>query len=131
MSYDASGGNILVYTNSNKINEKILNILCIDDSNTIQTLLKSILISEHGFNVKHKAMNGEEALKLLATEKYDAITLDLHMPIIDGLEFLSRRKDKTPVIVVSAISRDDDSIAKKAMALGALNYIEKPTKENF
>lgn len=114
-----------------RASDKILDILCIDDSTTIHALLGAVLTSEHGFRIKHKAMNGEEALKLLATEKYDAITLDLHMPIIDGLEFLARRKDKTPVIVVSAISREDDSIAKKAMALGALDYIEKPTKENL
>lgn len=112
-------------------NNKILNILCIDDSSTIHTLLKSVLTPEYGFNIKNKAMNGAEALKLLETQKYDAITLDLHMPIIDGLEFLSRRKDKTPVIVVSAISREDDSIARKAMSLGALDYVEKPTKENL
>lgn len=111
--------------------DKILNILCIDDSTTIHSLLGCVLTHEHGFRIKHKAMNGEEALKLLATEKYDAITLDLHMPIIDGLEFLNRRKDKTPVIVVSAISREDDSIAKRAMALGALDYVEKPTRENL
>lgn len=111
--------------------DKILDILCVDDSSTIHALLGAVLTSEHGFRIKHKAMNGDEALKLLATEKYDAITLDLHMPLIDGLEFLARRKDKTPVIVVSAISRDDDSIAKKAMSLGALDYVEKPTKENL
>lgn len=111
--------------------EKTLNILCVDDSSTIHALLKNVLNAEHGFNIKHKAMNGEEALKLLETEKYDAITLDLHMPIIDGLEFLARRKDKTPVIIVSAISRDDDSIARKALALGALDYVEKPTRENL
>lgn len=114
-----------------RASDKILDILCVDDSATIHALLGAVLTKEKGFRIKHKAMNGEEALKLLATEKYDAITLDLHMPLIDGLEFLKRRKDKTPVIVVSAISRDDESIAKKAMALGALDYVEKPTKENL
>lgn len=120
-----------VYVETSKSVEKTLNILCVDDSSTIHALLKNVLNAENGFNIKHKAMNGEEALKLLETEKYDAITLDLHMPIIDGLEFLARRKDKTPVIIVSAISRDDDSIARKALALGALDYVEKPTRENL
>ena len=120
-----------VYIETSKLVERTLNILCVDDSSTIHALLKNVLNAEHGFNIKHKAMNGEEALKLLETEKYDAITLDLHMPIIDGLEFLARRKDKTPVIIVSAISREDDSIARKALALGALDYVEKPTRENL
>ena len=133
--YQARSGagkqNPLALPTYSRASDKVLEILCVDDSSTIHALLGAVLTSEHGFRIKHKAMNGEEALKLLTTEKYDAITLDLHMPIIDGLEFLNRRKDKTPVIVVSAISRDDDSIARKAMALGALDYVEKPTKENL
>jgi two-component system chemotaxis response regulator CheB len=110
---------------------KQLNVLCIDDSKTIHSLLKNILTEEQGFVIKNIAMNGAEALKLLETEKYDAITLDLHMPIIDGLGFLSQRKDKTPVIVVSSINREDESIAKEAIRLGALDYVEKPTIENL
>lgn len=110
---------------------KPLNILCIDDSKTIHTLLKSILTPEQGFVIKNKAFNGAEALALLKTEKYDAITLDLHMPIIDGLSFLSQRSDRTPVIIVSSINREDESIAKQALKLGALDYVEKPTIENL
>lgn len=110
---------------------KQLNILCVDDSKTIHSLMKNILTEEQGFVIKNIAMNGAEALKLLETEKYDAITLDLHMPIIDGLGFLSQRKDKTPVIVVSSINREDESIAKEAIKLGALDYVEKPTIENL
>lgn len=93
--------------------------------------MKSILTLEQGFVIKNKAMNGEEALKLLEKETYDAITLDLHMPIVDGLSFLSQRKDRTPVIVVSSINREDESIAKQALKLGALDYVEKPTVENL
>lgn len=111
--------------------DKPLQILCIDDSKTIHSLMANVLTREHGFIIKHKAMNGQEALKLLETEKYDAITLDLHMPVIDGVAFLSQRKDKTPVIIVSSISREDESIAKQAMLLGASDYVEKPTLENF
>ncbi|MBY0553321.1 chemotaxis-specific protein-glutamate methyltransferase CheB [bacterium] len=111
--------------------QKPLQILCVDDSRTIHTLMKSILTAEQGFVIKDKAMNGEEALKLLQTQTYDAITLDLHMPVVDGLSFLSQRKDKTPVIIVSSINREDDSIAKQAIKLGALDYVEKPTVENL
>lgn len=108
-----------------------LNILCVDDSKTIHALMKNILTKEHGFIIKHHAMNGAEALKLLETEKYDAITLDLHMPIVDGMGVLSQRKDKTPVVIVSSINREDESIARQAMKLGALDYVQKPTMDNL
>ncbi|MEK6627024.1 MAG: chemotaxis-specific protein-glutamate methyltransferase CheB [Bdellovibrionota bacterium] len=129
-----SAGVALEVSNSAIARAKPLNILCIDDSKTIHMLLKSILIPEQGFVIKHKAMNGAEALKLLKTEKYDAITLDLHMPVVDGLSFLNQlnqRNDKTPVIVVSSINREDEPIAKQALKLGALDYVEKPTIENL
>lgn len=110
---------------------KPLSVLCIDDSNTIHALLKVVLNEENGFVIKNRAMNGEEALKLLEKEKYDAITLDLHMPKVDGLSFLSQRKDCTPVIVVSSISRGEIEIAEQAIELGACDYVEKPTVENL
>lgn len=111
--------------------ERPLNILCVEDSKSIHTLFKAILTKEQGFVIKDIAMNGEEALKLLSSKRYDAITLDLHMPKIDGLTFLSQRKDKTPVIIVSSINRGEIESARKAVELGAMDYVEKPTIENL
>lgn len=106
-------------------------ILCVDDSSTIHALLGQILTKEHGFEIKAKAMNGREALQILKTETFDAITLDLHMPELDGIGFLTENKNKEiPIIVVSSVNRDDLSMAHKALALGAMDYVEKPSLQN-
>lgn len=114
------------------VRKAVLDVLCVDDSVTIHALLKKILVPNFGFRVKSIAKNGREALDLLKTNHYDMITLDLHMPEMDGVQFLQNYKDKkTPVVVISSINRDDLSIAQKAVALGASDYVEKPSLENL
>lgn len=110
-----------------------LDVLCVDDSTTILALLKKILGKDTGFNVKATAANGREALEKIKTQKFDLITLDLHMPELDGVGFLTESKsmDRPPVIIVSSINRDDPSIAKMAIDLGAADYVEKPSLENI
>lgn len=110
-----------------------IEVLCVDDSKAILTLLNGILTKENGFVVKAMAKNGLEALEKIKTEKFDVITLDMHMPELDGIGFLESSKDlkRPPVIVVSSINRDDTSIAQKALQLGALDYVEKPSLENI
>lgn len=112
---------------------RTLEILCVDDSPTILALLKKVLIVQNGFRVTGTAKNGREALDLLKNKKFDAITLDLHMPELDGVGFLKAYGDskRTPVVVVSSINRDDTTIAKQALSLGAADYIEKPSLDNL
>jgi chemotaxis protein methyltransferase CheR len=110
---------------------KPFRILCIDDSSTIHSLLGQILTKDQGFEVKGKAMNGREAINILKNETFDAITLDLHMPELDGIGFLTEYKNRDiPIIVVSSVNRDDLSMAHKALALGAMDYVEKPSLQN-
>lgn len=111
---------------------KIVEVLSVDDSPTILTLLKKVLTPENGFQITATAKNGAEALELLKTRKFDIITLDLHMPELDGIGFLKAYQGQsTPVMVVSSINRDDTTIAQKALALGAADYVEKPSLENL
>ena len=110
---------------------RTLEILSVDDSPVILTLLGKILNSE-GFKVTATAKNGREALDILKTKKFDAITLDLHMPELDGLGFLKERgANSTPVLIVSSVNREDTSIAQKAISMGAKDYVEKPSLENL
>lgn len=112
--------------------EKPIEVLCIDDSPVIHTLLNKILIPDHGFKVTAKASNGREALEILKTRKFDAITLDMHMPELDGIGFLKEYKNRSaPIVILSSVNRDDPSIAQQALALGASDYIEKPSLENL
>jgi chemotaxis response regulator CheB/chemotaxis methyl-accepting protein methylase len=110
-----------------------IEVLCVDDSKAIHGLLSKILVKENGFVIKGVAYDGREALNKLKTEKYDIITLDLHMPELDGLGFLQETSNMTrpPVVILSAINRDDTSIAQKALVGGAADYVEKPSLENL
>lgn len=111
---------------------KVMNVLCVDDSKTILSLLKRILIPEHGFRVVETVENGVQAIEALKRNKFDVITLDLHMPELDGLGFLNKvGTNRPPVLIVSSINRDDVTIAQKAIKSGAADYVEKPSLENM
>ena len=113
--------------------EKTIRVLCVDDSPTIHALLKQILTKEAGFEIVGRAMNGQEAQDLAKTLTYDVMTLDIHMPVVNGVEYLQKnmRPDHPPVIVVSSISREESELGIKTLEYGATDYVEKPSMANL
>lgn len=112
----------------------LLNVLCVDDSATILTLLSAILTKEHGFCVVGTAKDGHEAKRQLAAHpETHLMTLDIHMPELDGIGYLSNHfHGKHPaVVMVSSISREENALAAKALSLGASDYIEKPKAQDL
>lgn len=82
-------------------------------------------LESSGFEV-HVAENGQQALDILAKEKFDLLILDLIMPEKSGfdvLEELQRRKNKMPVIVASNLSQDED--LERAKQFGIKDYFVK------
>lgn len=109
--------------------EQSYSVLCVDDSKTIQTLMKKIFTSDPRCTKFVSAFNGQEARQKLDQEKFDLITLDIHMPVMGGIEFLEtqyRKNQDPPVIMVSSVNRTDADLAVKALNLGAFDYVEKP-----
>jgi CheY-like chemotaxis protein len=103
-------------------------ILVIDDSTTNIVLLEAIL-TEKGYQIE-TALNAKEAFMRIEKQIPDLILLDLLMPKISGFDFLEQlRQNKetkdTPVIVISAINTDDESI-KKINDLEAVDFLRKP-----
>ncbi len=104
-------------------------VLCVDDSATIQTLMKKIFSQDSSCSGIDVAGNGREARERLNSQRYDLITLDIHMPEVNGIEFLERlydRKKDPPVLMISSVNRADLDLATKSLSLGAFDYVEKP-----
>ncbi|MFO7657766.1 MAG: response regulator [Bacteroidales bacterium] len=104
-----------------------INILVVDDSTTNVVLLEAIL-DEKGYHI-HTALNAKEAYSIIAKHKPDLILLDLLMPKISGFDFLkeikkSKSTKDTPVIIVSALT-DDDNI-ERILQMGAIDFVKKP-----
>lgn len=111
-----------------------IRVFSIDDSSTIHTLLKKILLKNPGeFELVGSALNGLEASKLLDKSKVDLVTLDIHMPEVNGIEYLRKNfgKDHPPVVMISSVSREDSQLAFQSLDLGASDYVEKPALANL
>jgi DNA-binding NtrC family response regulator len=100
-------------------------ILVVDDEINICRSVEKIL-SRAGIRVR-SALNGEEALRLLAAEAFDAVLTDLKMSRLGGMEVLRRAKELNPglpVIVMTGYA--SVSSAVEVMKLGAVDYLPKP-----
>ena len=100
-------------------------ILIVDDEQGIRDLLISEF-AKLGYDV-FSAINGEEAVNELQTEKADIIITDMKMPKVDGLELLKFVKEKTPeteVIIITGYATVENAL--DAMRSGAYDFVQKP-----
>ena len=105
----------------------MIKVLIVDDSALVRKLLGRVLSNEADFEVS-VARSGAEALALLGSLRPDVVTLDIHMPEMDGLECLDRIMIEHPcrVVMVSSLTRDGADATLDALRLGAVDFITKP-----
>lgn len=106
---------------------KPVRVLIIDDSAFNRRTLTKLLESLPGVEAAGTAADGSEGLKQAARLKPDLITLDLEMPVMDGFTFLRILMQTNPIPVIVISSRNEDVNVFKAMELGAVDFIPKPT----
>ncbi len=101
-------------------------ILVVDDDEDILELIERHL-SNKGYEVV-TAYDGEQALPLLEKVKFDLVITDLKMPKIDGMEVLSRVKEKDPNIEVVILTGHGtmDTVIEALRDGGAFDYLQKP-----
>lgn len=100
-------------------------ILVVDDDDRIRTLLVDTL-SALGYSTL-SAKNGEEALSLLPTEKFDLVITDVRMPKVNGFTLLKNIKNQNPLIPVLIITGYNFAYAKEqALECGADGFLAKP-----
>jgi two-component system chemotaxis response regulator CheB len=105
----------------------VIRLLIVDDSPLMRRLMSDIFAAEGDFEVAI-ARDGDEAIAALAEFKPDVVTLDIHMPGMDGLRCLDRimLERPTPVVMVSALTAAGADETLEAMALGAIDFVPKP-----
>ena len=111
-----------------KENGKPYRVLIVDDSMFVTKQIEQILTSE-GFDVAATAENGQDGLDKYKElyPKVDLVTMDITMPVMDGVTSLEKiiEFDKdAKIIMISALGKQD--LVKKSLLLGAKNYIVKP-----
>ncbi|WP_158045323.1 chemotaxis-specific protein-glutamate methyltransferase CheB [Skermanella pratensis] len=105
----------------------MIRLLIIDDSALMRKLLAGIFEQEGDFEIR-TARNGAEALVLAGSFAPHVATLDINMPVMDGLTCLSRLMVETPlpIVVVSSQTPEGAETTLEALALGAVDVIAKP-----
>ena len=106
-----------------------IKVLVVDDSVVIRRLVSEILAADPRIEVVGPAQNGQVALAKMAELKPDAVTLDIEMPVMNGIECLRElRKIHTrlPVVMFSTLTERGASATLDALAAGASDYVTKP-----
>ncbi len=109
----------------------MIRVLIVDDSAFMRRRISDILNSDSEIEVFDCAKTGAEAIKKVVKMKPDVITLDLAMPDIDGLTALTYIMNEvpTPVVIISANVTPGGPNALKALELGAVEVVNKPSGE--
>ncbi len=112
---------------------KKLRVLVVDDTIVYRKAVSDILSEIPGVEVVGVAHNGKIAMSKIASLKPDLLTLDIEMPVMNGIEVLRGLQCKHPnvgAIMVSTLTSDGGEMTMKALELGAFDFILKPTSRN-
>jgi two-component system chemotaxis response regulator CheB len=107
-----------------------ISVLIVDDSALMRNLIGRMVEETPGLAIADKAMNGLFALQKIPRINPDIICLDLEMPEMNGIEFLKERKKQgieIPVVILSSIAAKGAEITMEALALGASDFVQKPS----
>ena len=108
---------------------KKFKVLIVDDSAFMRKVLESIFNADDQLQVAGHAKDGREAVALAESLKPDVITMDINMPHVDGLQATAEimTTNPRPIVVVSSESRDGAASTLKALELGAIEFVAKPS----
>lgn len=107
-----------------------IKVLVVDDSVVVRRIVSDALAADSSVEVVGVAQNGSIALHKVMALKPDLITMDIEMPVMTGIEAvqeLRKRGVKTPIIMFSTLTSHGASATLDALAVGATDYVTKPT----
>jgi len=105
-----------------------IRVVVVDDSALVRSLLTEIINREPDMSCVGAASDPIVAREMIRNLDPDVITLDVEMPRMDGIDFLSRlmRLRPTPVVMVSTLTERGAEVTLKALELGAVDFVAKP-----
>jgi two-component system chemotaxis response regulator CheB len=107
----------------------MIKVLIVEDSPTVATILQALLDNDPDISVVGQAKDGKEAVNMARELHPGLITMDVAMPVMDGLEATRRimAENPTPIIIVTAQTNSKElNVAFEAMQAGALDVVAKP-----
>lgn len=115
------------------MNGRPIRVLIVDDSAVVRRILSESLAGQPGIQVIGTAVNPYEARDKILELKPDVLTLDIEMPLMDGLTFLKviMQHRPMPVIIVSSLAASGSQKALEALQAGAVDVLQKPESTSF
>jgi two-component system chemotaxis response regulator CheB len=113
----------------NPTQEKKIRVLIVDDSAFMCRVLREIISADPQLEVAGQGRDGRDAVAMAESLKPDVITMDINMPHIDGLQAteLIMSQHPRPIVIVSSESREGAASTLRALDLGAIDFIPKPS----
>ena len=107
-----------------------IKVLVVDDSALMRKIISDMIKSQSNMEVIATARNGKDLMGKVEALSPDIITLDVEMPVMDGITALKELKNKrinTPVIVLSSVSKRSSELTMECLENGAFDFLPKPS----
>ncbi len=108
-----------------------MNIVLVDDSAVIRSILREVFENALGFEVVAEASNGEKGVEVVQQYRPDLVIMDMNMPVMNGLEATRKIMADCPVPVCIFSNDVDSDLTVQALGAGALDAIRKPELDRF
>ena len=108
---------------------KKFRVLVVDDSAFMRKVLEGIFNADEQLHVVGNAKDGREAVAMAESLKPDVISMDINMPHVDGLQATAEimTTNPRPIVIVSSESREGAASTLRALELGAIEFVAKPS----